>query len=228
MRRAARARAGARARGAPRRRGAARVAAGHRGRGDVRRVRHARSTSPTRPVANQERAFIREQIAAGKDKTQIKAALVDEYGAGRARRARGATASTRRCGSSRSCSSLLAALGIGVALRALAPAPRRRAERRAAAAADARAPRTPGGSTRSSPASTDDRRRRHHGHRRVRGRLRLVHLALRAAARARLPVGGLGRLARRDAAGRAQPVADPAARRSSSACRSPSSSSRSG
>jgi cytochrome c-type biogenesis protein CcmH len=32
------------------------------------------------PVAQQERAFIREQIAAGKDKQQIKAALVDEYG----------------------------------------------------------------------------------------------------------------------------------------------------
>ncbi len=32
------------------------------------------------PVAQQERAFIREQIAAGKDKDEIKAALVDEYG----------------------------------------------------------------------------------------------------------------------------------------------------
>jgi cytochrome c-type biogenesis protein CcmH len=32
------------------------------------------------PVALQERAFIREQIAAGKDKAQVKAALVDEYG----------------------------------------------------------------------------------------------------------------------------------------------------
>jgi cytochrome c-type biogenesis protein CcmH len=32
------------------------------------------------PVAEQERAFIREQIAAGKDKAQIKAALVDQYG----------------------------------------------------------------------------------------------------------------------------------------------------
>ena len=34
------------------------------------------------PVALQERAFIREQIAAGKDKKQIKAALVEEYGEG--------------------------------------------------------------------------------------------------------------------------------------------------
>jgi cytochrome c-type biogenesis protein CcmH len=32
------------------------------------------------PVANQEREFINEQIAAGKDKAQIKAALVREYG----------------------------------------------------------------------------------------------------------------------------------------------------
>jgi cytochrome c-type biogenesis protein CcmH len=32
------------------------------------------------PVAQQERTFIREQIAAGKDKAQVKAALVDEYG----------------------------------------------------------------------------------------------------------------------------------------------------
>jgi cytochrome c-type biogenesis protein CcmH len=32
------------------------------------------------PVAERERAFIRRQIAAGKDKAQIKAALVAEYG----------------------------------------------------------------------------------------------------------------------------------------------------
>jgi cytochrome c-type biogenesis protein CcmH len=32
------------------------------------------------PVAQQERAFIRRQIAAGKDKRQIKAAMVAEYG----------------------------------------------------------------------------------------------------------------------------------------------------
>jgi cytochrome c-type biogenesis protein CcmH len=34
----------------------------------------------TSPVANQERAFIREKIAEGLDKRQIKAALVDAYG----------------------------------------------------------------------------------------------------------------------------------------------------
>src|SRR3954464_14733798 len=32
------------------------------------------------PVAQQERAFIRQQIVAGKDKQQIKAALVYQYG----------------------------------------------------------------------------------------------------------------------------------------------------
>jgi cytochrome c-type biogenesis protein CcmH len=32
------------------------------------------------PVANQERGFIQQQIAAGKSKAQIKAALVEEYG----------------------------------------------------------------------------------------------------------------------------------------------------
>jgi cytochrome c-type biogenesis protein CcmH len=32
------------------------------------------------PVAEQERAFIRQQIAQGRDKRQIKAALVDQYG----------------------------------------------------------------------------------------------------------------------------------------------------
>ena len=34
----------------------------------------------TSPVADQEREFIRRRIAEGKDKEQIKAALVEEYG----------------------------------------------------------------------------------------------------------------------------------------------------
>ena len=55
------------------------------------------------PVADQERAFIRRQIALGKDKEQIKAALVD----GVRRRAcwptRRERLRPRRCGSSRSC-----------------------------------------------------------------------------------------------------------------------------
>ena len=36
----------------------------------------------TSTVADQERAFIRRQIALGKDKQQVKAALVDEFGPG--------------------------------------------------------------------------------------------------------------------------------------------------
>jgi cytochrome c-type biogenesis protein CcmH len=36
----------------------------------------------TSTVADQERAFIRRQIALGKDKQQVKAALVGEYGSG--------------------------------------------------------------------------------------------------------------------------------------------------
>jgi cytochrome c-type biogenesis protein CcmH len=36
----------------------------------------------TAPVADQERAFIRRQIAMGKDKQQVKDALVDEFGPG--------------------------------------------------------------------------------------------------------------------------------------------------
>jgi cytochrome c-type biogenesis protein CcmH/NrfF len=36
----------------------------------------------TSPVADQERAFIRRQIAQGRDKEEIKAALVEEYGPG--------------------------------------------------------------------------------------------------------------------------------------------------
>jgi cytochrome c-type biogenesis protein CcmH len=36
----------------------------------------------TSPVADQERAFIRRQIALGRDKQQVKAALVSEYGPG--------------------------------------------------------------------------------------------------------------------------------------------------
>ena len=70
-------------------------------------------------------------------------------------------------------------------------------------------------------------RRRHDGLRRVRGRLRLLHLALRAAARARLPVRGLRRLDRRDAAASAA-ARRSCCRRSCSACPSRSSSSRSG
>ena len=53
------------------------------------------------PVALQERQFIRDQIAAGKTKDEIKAALVDEYGE-EVLRTRAPAASTPRCGSCRS------------------------------------------------------------------------------------------------------------------------------
>ena len=55
----------------------------------------------------QERAFIREQIAAGKDKEQIKAALVDEYGEEVLAEPERRRLQRRRCGSCRSRSSLL-------------------------------------------------------------------------------------------------------------------------
>ena len=68
------------------------------------------------PVALQERAFIREQIAAGKDKEQIKAALVEEYG-------EGVLAEPGRDGFNATLwivpivLVLLAAVGIGIAIR---------------------------------------------------------------------------------------------------------------
>lgn len=68
------------------------------------------------PVALQERQFIREQIAAGKDKEQIMAALVDEYG-------EGVLAEPGREGFNATLwfvpivLVLLAALGIGIAIR---------------------------------------------------------------------------------------------------------------
>jgi cytochrome c-type biogenesis protein CcmH len=68
------------------------------------------------PVALQERAFIRQQIAAGKDKEQIKAALVEEYG-------EGVLAEPGREGFNATLwivpivLVLLAAIGIGIAIR---------------------------------------------------------------------------------------------------------------
>ena len=85
-----------------------------------------------------------------------------------------------------------------------------------APAANARPRRRPtrAASTSTWSATTCDRRRlgRHHGRRRLRGRLHLVHLALRAAARARLPVDDLRRLVRRHPGGpRARQGARPGA-----------------
>ena len=146
----------------------------------------------TSPVADREREFIRRRIAEGKSKAEIKAALVDEYGAKVLAVPEGGGFDVAAwlvpgllC--------LLALLAVGVtALRWRRPAPRGAGRGRARPR-----PRGPRGAwTPTWRRSTGERRRRHHGARRVRGRLRVVHLAVRAAARPGLPVGGLGRLAR--------------------------------
>ena len=156
------------------------------------------------PVAQQERDFIRRQIAAGKNKD------ADQGRAGRRVR-RGRAGRARADGFNLAlwivpiALVLLAAGGIGVGVRRWRG--REAAAEDGAAAAAQRRGRAPPGRG----AGPDERRRGPDDHRRLRGRLRLLHLALRAAARPRLPVGGLGRLDRRDAQRRAQPAEDPAA-----------------
>ena len=81
-------------------------------------------------MAQQERAFIREQIAAGKDKAQIKAALVDEYGEEILAEPERATASTPTLWIVPIVLVLLAAVGIGVAVSTLARNAARRQSRR--------------------------------------------------------------------------------------------------
>ena len=124
-------------------------------------------------VADQEREFIAELIAQGKTKQQVKDALVAEYGPrvlaepsddgfeltawlvpllGGARRAR-----ARRVHRA------------ALAARATGRPPDAATSRRST-------PTTRAGSTPSWRPSTGERRRRHDRHRRVRGRLRLVHL----------------------------------------------------
>ena len=96
----------------------------------------------------------------------------------------------RRLPRPRSCWRCSAIAGVAIAARRW----RRQAGPAPAGAASRWATRTRAGSTPSWPPTTaDERRRRHDGRGRVRGRLRVVHLALRAAARPRLPVGGLRR-----------------------------------
>ena len=169
----------------------------------------------TSAVADQERAFIRELIAQGLTKEQVKAALVDGVRPARARASPRSAASRSPPGWSR-CSPRSPRSRSSSGSPAAGGAPRgRRAERRgrrgraAASTRPTRAASTPswppttGERTRRRDNTADDRRRRHHRAGRLRGRLRLVHLALRAAARARLPVGRLRRERRRAAAGRA-------------------------
>ncbi len=159
-------------------------------------------------VADQEREFIAGADRAGQDQAG---------GQGRARRrvrpARAGRAVRRRL---RADGLARAAAGRRWRARARRGSPRGAGAacdrpRRAVAIPRSR-PTTSAGSTPSWRRSTGERRRRHHRPRRVRGRLRLVHLPLRAAARPRLPVGGLGRQRRGAAEGRALAAARAAAR----------------
>ena len=180
------------------RRGAEGLAARHGGRGDVRRVRHALNVSDLARGRARARVHPPPDRRGQDASRRSRRALVDEYGSKvlavprdeRVRRGRLARPGLRRraAGAARRWASRRCAGGP-----VPEPAARTRARPRGRAA-----PR--GGSAR----TTGERRRRHDGARRVRGRLRLVHLALRAAARARLPVRGHGRVARGDARGGAQ------------------------
>ena len=161
----------------------------------------------TSPVADREREFIRRRIAEGKSKPEIKAALVDEYGREGARGARGRRLRRGGVARARACCACWRCSAWGSRRCAGAAGP----TRSPAADGPTSSPRTGGAWTPTWRRSTGERRRRHHGAGRVRGRLRLVRLALRAAARARLPVRGLGRLAHGDQGPRAIDVADPAA-----------------
>ena len=148
--------------------------------------------------ADQERAEIRRLIAQGLTKQQILADLERTYGPA-------ILAKPQDSGFSLAVWWVPVAVVAGLAalLAALLPRwRRRRARPRATGAPAARAPdheRRRRAAPRRGPRevrrlmSARGHRPRHHRHRRVRGRPRLLHLALRAAARARLPVGGLGR-----------------------------------
>ena len=163
------------------------LAARRRGRGDVRRVRHraerlqlrrGRPGARVHPPADR-----RGQDASRRSRT----ALVAEYGPRVLAEPAGRRLRRRRLARARSLAALAARArrrwsrarwrrrGRG-GRRARRRRPRARSRRRAAAG------------RRAAPRSTGEQRRRHHGLRRVRGRLRVVHLPLRAAARPRLPV----------------------------------------
>ena len=163
----------------------------------------------TSPVADREREFIRRRIAEGKSKAEIKAALVEEYGAAGARRARGrrlrrgGVARARACCRCWRCSAWAWRRCAGAAGAATEPAAATGPTRPRGPAAPGRRP----GGVRPVSGGVDTTVAG-----RVRGRLRLVHLALRAAARARLPVGRLGRLADGDQGRRAHAAPGPAAR----------------
>ncbi len=144
----------------------------------------------TSPVADREREFIRRRIAEGKSKAEIKAALVAEYGPRVLAMPEGGgfdvaawlvPGAAVRCWRCSPC---------GVAALRWRGRPAEDAEPGRARSRPRRRARA---STPTWRRSTGERRRRHDGAGRVRGRLRVVHLPVRAAARARLPVGRLGR-----------------------------------
>ena len=177
------------------------------------------------PRADQERAEIRRLIAQGLTKQQILAELKRTYGPS-------ILAKPQDSGFS------LAVWWVPVAVVARARRPARRAaaalaaaiagRRRARGAARGRpssAQPMPGASTRTWRGTTSDaaaggRPARHDRHRGLRRRLRLVRLAVRAAARPRLPVGGLRRQRHRHARRPPHACRTCWAPRSSSACRS--------
>ena len=175
----------------------------HGGRGDVPRLRHAARRSPPRPrrpSASAPSSSAWSTTAARR--TRSSSALVAEFGDNvLALPGDEGTTTSATC----SCTSIPGARhparrrrdrDRGRALAAGArggrpAAPARRRRRRAA--------RRRPGAVRPVIAA---RSRRHHGRRRLRGGLHLVHLALRAAARARLPLHHLRRLVRRHPGGR--------------------------
>ena len=164
----------------------------------------------TSTVADQERAFIRRQIAHGQGQAGGQGRAGRGVRPRRARRPAVERLRPRRLPRARCCWRCSASpgwrspRGAGAA----APAPRRAGPGEPLGAEDAR--RLDAELAALRPAMT--RRRRHDGARRLRGRLRVVHLALRAAARPRLPVGGLRRHAGRAPARRARQRAAPRAR----------------
>ena len=163
------------------------------------------------PQADQERALIRAaDRPRARPRTQIKAALVGEYGDDVIAAPKGGGFEVDRLARARALVVLArsAARGRSPALAPAPPAPTRRTRRRRDPAEPDEAP----GSTRDL-ARYDlmmlarSSARRHDGLRRVRGRLRLVHLALRAAARPRLPVARSPASRSRDPRGEQRPMA---------------------
>ena len=169
----------------------------HRGRGDVPGMRHALGLASEAPQAQRERAYIERLIASCKSKDQVKQALGRRVRRQRARpagrpgrRRLRRRARVRGARSSACCCRRRDRLPV-VRWKRRGGGPGGRGGR-ALAAPTARDSMTTWSAT------TCDRPAvgRRHYLRRVRRRLHLVRLALRASARARLPLDHLGRLVR--------------------------------